>query len=362
MKYKHESIFVHGQSRFIGVILVNLGTPAELSVASIRSYLQEFLSDSRVIEMPSWVWNIILRTVVLPFRPRALLSKYSKIWLSEGSPLRVHTLYQAKNLQKVFDQSQSFVRVRYAMRYGSPSLEEVYDELRDLGCDRFLLFPLYPQYASSTTGSVYDAFFSILGKCRYIPEIKLIHHFHTHKAYIDAMAVHIRDFWSRNAITDKLLFSFHGIPRISWTSGDPYPCYCHQTARLIAEELNLSKDQYEVCFQSRFGRANWVEPYTVNVIKKMASSGHKKITVVSPSFVSDCLETLEEISIELRDVFFSYGGEEFYVVPSLNDSHFWISALEKIVSEQLGTWLIPDSAEELECVKRRAMIAHDSHE
>ncbi|WP_092402092.1 MULTISPECIES: ferrochelatase [Candidatus Ichthyocystis] len=362
MKYKREPNFVHGQSRFVGVILINLGTPESLSVSSIRMYLREFLSDSRIVELPSWIWKLVLNLLVLPFRPRSLIGKYSKIWLPEGSPLRVYSSYQSEQLNRLFSRYRQFIHVRHVMRYGKPSLEEAYDELRNLGCDRFLFFPLYPQYSSSTTGSAYDYFFSLLKKCRYIPEIKLVHHFHNHKAYINAMALHIKDFWSRNTVTEKLIFSFHGIPKSSWKSGDPYPCHCYQTAKLIADALGLSEDQYTVCFQSRFGRNPWVEPYTIDVIKNMARSGNKELTIVSPSFVSDCLETLEEIDVELRKSFLSNGGEALYVVPSLNDSCFWIYALEKIISEQLGAWLIPPSAEELECIRMRAMTAHDSDE
>jgi ferrochelatase len=302
----------------------------------VRRYLRQFLSDPRVIEIPRALWLPILHAFVLTTRPRQSARKYASIWSPSGSPLRVHTERQARLLGERLGPK---VRVEFAMRYGEPSIPAILARLKSEGCDRVLLFPMYPQYAASTTASALDHAAEFLRRTRNVPEIRLVKEFHEHPAYIDALARLVRDHWRQSGRPDKLVMSFHGLPRYTLVRGDPYSQECHQTARLLAGRLELPKDEWQVTFQSRFGRTAWIEPYTVSTLSAYGRQGVRRVDVVCPGFVADCLETLEEIGIEGRKTFLDSGGIEFHLLPCLNERADWIDALAVIARQHLANWL-----------------------
>jgi ferrochelatase len=325
------------------VLLVNLGTPAAPNATAVRRYLAEFLSDPRVVELPRALWLPILYGSVLAVRPAQSARKYALIWDAEGSPLAVHTARQASLLGVRFiGRENRRPVVEYAMRYGRPSVAEVLERLHTQGCTRILVVPLYPQYAASTTASVMDAVGAWLARVRHQPEIRFVKHFHTHPAYIEALAAGVRRHWQAHGRGDTLLMSFHGLPQHAIERGDPYAAECRETARLLAASLDLGGDATTLSFQSRFGRTAWIEPYTEATLVALARSGVGRVDVVCPGFVSDCLETLEEIGIAGRQAYFTHGGREFHLLPCLNESVAWINALEAIVTEHL--WPRPDGA------------------
>ena len=269
--------------------------------------------------------------------------KYAKIWTSEGSPLKVHTQRQANLLRGYLGERVKFaLSIEWAMRYGTPSIADKIWKLHEQHCDRLLVVPLYPQYSASATGSVYDATFRALSHLRNVPALRVLKHFHDHPAYVQALAVNIREYWAANGRAEKLVMSFHGVPRFALDRGDPYHCECHKTARLLAEALGLNPDQYLVTFQSRFGRTEWLKPYTIEVMAKLGKQKLKRIDVVCPGFVSDCLETLEEIAIENKAAFLRAGGGQFHYIPCLNEGDAWIRALTVITLDHLQGWISPE--------------------
>ena len=323
-----------------GVVLVNLGTPEEPTPAAVKTYLAEFLSDPRVVEIPRLVWKAILHGIVLNRRSRQSAEKYAQIWRNEGSPLRVFTQRQTQLLKGLLGEKfGDQLSVRYAMRYGRPAIRHVLDDLKAEGCERVLLVPLYPQYAASTTASVFDVIAAWCGRQRNVPALRLLKHFHDHPAYITALSNSVREFWRVQGRPDKLLMSFHGLPRYTYDRGDPYYAQCQHTASLLAAELGLQAEQWQLSFQSRFGRAQWLQPYTTASLQALAKQGVSRVDVVCPGFVADCLETLEEIALEGKAVFLQAGGREFHAIPCLNDRADWIVALAQIVEEQLGGWV-----------------------
>ncbi|HYG45130.1 MAG TPA: ferrochelatase [Bordetella sp.] len=322
----------------VGVLLVNLGTPETATPRDIRRYLAAFLSDPRVIEIPRYLWLPILHGMVLARRPRRLQPRYAGIWMDEGSPLMVYSRRQAEGVQQALDARGHTVRVELAMRYGEPSIAQAIDRLRKQGCQHILTVPLYPQYAASTTATVVDAVAAHVGRLRDQPELRFIKRFHTEPAYLDALARRISDYWQANGRPRKLVMSFHGLPRYSIELGDPYYRDCLETARLLRERLALAPEQVEVTFQSRFGAARWLEPYTEPTLKVLAGQGVTEIDVVCPGFVADCLETLEEISQECRDAFLGAGGRQFRYIPALNDQPAWIAGLAELVDNHLQGW------------------------
>lgn len=343
MAYATEPEYEHDSIARTGVLLVNLGTPASATAKAVRRYLKEFLSDPRVVEIPRPVWWLILNGIILNTRPKKSAEKYASIWTGEGSPLRVHTEKQTLMLRGYLgDRIKSPHTVAWAMRYGSPSIERVMAELRAAGCDRILVLPLYPQYAASTTASVYDAVFAAVGKMRNVPAIRIIKHFHDHPAYISALATQVNQYWTENGKPDKLVLSFHGVPRFSLDKGDPYHCECHKTARLLTQELGVDQDMVITTFQSRFGRAEWLKPYTIDKMKQLGKAKTGRIDVFCPGFVADCLETLEEIAIENKAVFLKAGGKSFHHIPCLNERHEWIQAMARIVADNLHGWASSD--------------------
>lgn len=322
-----------------GVLLVNLGTPDDPSPGAVRRYLREFLWDPRVVEIPRPVWWLILNLFVLPLRPRKTAKKYAAIWTADGSPLRVYTLRQAQLLKGMLGEKlPQGVPVVAAMRYGKPSIAEGLAQLRERGCERILVIPLYPQYAESTTASVEDALKRALRKWRPAPALKVVQDFHDHKAYVKAIAKSVNDYWFKHGRPDRLVMSFHGLPQRSVDRGDPYQEQCLETGRLVAEELGWNDARTRVTFQSRFGAQEWIKPYTDATLTELAKEGVGRVDVICPGFTSDCLETLEEIAMEGRDTFRAAGGKEYHYIPTTNDAKPWIMALTILAMENLQAW------------------------
>ncbi|WP_371324873.1 ferrochelatase [Dechloromonas sp. ZY10] len=341
-RYLPEPPYQHGTAGHTAVVLVNLGTPDAPDAPSLRRYLKQFLSDPRVVEIPRLVWWPILNGIILNTRPKKSAAKYASIWMNEGSPLRVHTERQAQLLAKSFAQRSVPVRVEWAMRYGTPSIPDTLSRLKAQGAERILLLPLYPQYAASTGATVVDEAARWLLQTRNQPELRFIKHFHDHPGYISALANSIRAHWDNHGQLgprDKLLLSFHGLPKRSLDLGDPYFCECQKTGRLVAEQLGLQQGQYQVCFQSRFGKAEWLQPYTAPTLATWAREGIERVDVICPGFVADCLETLEEIALEGRDDFIAAGGKAYHYIPALNESPDWIDTLHAITVQALAGWL-----------------------
>jgi len=321
------------------VVLVNLGTPDAPTPAAVRTYLRELLSDRRVVEIPRLLWWPLLNGIILPLRPRVSAAKYATIWSKEGSPLQVHTERQAKLVAGYWGEARGTpVVFRHAMRYGRPRLLKVLRELHQAGAARILVLPLYPQYAAGTTASVFDEVAAFLREERNPPALRLVKHFHDHPGYIGALANLVQEHWQHHGRPDRLIFSFHGIPRRSVDKGDPYASECTRTARLLAQALALPEGQWQMTFQSRFGRAEWLKPYTAEVLQDLGRRRLVRVDVLCPGFVSDCLETLEEIGIEGKALFLGAGGKTFHALPCLNERDDWIRALCALIQENLGGW------------------------
>jgi ferrochelatase len=355
-RFSTEPPYRHGQAPKTAVLLCNLGTPEAPEAGALRRYLAEFLSDPRVVEIPKWLWLIILHGIILRVRPAKSAQKYAVIWTPEGSPLKVWTLTQAELLQARFDQAQESVVVRYCMRYGQPSVASVMEELRASGVTRVLILPAYPQYCAATTASVFDAVYAWAKRARFVPELRFINHYHDDSAYIQALAQKVRAHWTRHGQAPMLIMSFHGVPERTLLLGDPYHCECLKTARLLAQALGLQKDQFRVTFQSRFGKAKWLEPYTEPTVRALAREGVPHIQVVCPGFTSDCLETLEEIAMEVRDAYLEEGGTRFEYIPCLNNEPAWIEALSTVAHQHLQGWdLSPPADSELAASRTHAL-------
>ena len=349
MSFAPEPSFTHGAPpkalATTAILLCNLGTPDAPTAPALRRYLGEFLSDARVVEIPRAIWWLILHGIILRIRPKKSAAKYASVWLPEGSPLKVWTQKQAAMLGGYLGQRGHHVEVRYAMRYGNPSIASQLDQLKLDGVTRVLIVPAYPQYSGTTTASVFDAVYTWAAKVRLIPEFRFINHYHDDADYIAALADKIRQHWQQNGQAEKLVMSFHGVPQRTLQLGDPYHCECHKTARLLAENLGLAKDRYQLTFQSRFGKAKWLEPYTEPTLIKLAQSGVKSVDVVCPGFTGDCLETLEEINIEARHAFLEAGGQAFNYIECLNDSPQWLAALSDLSIRHMGGWATAAAAD-----------------
>jgi ferrochelatase len=338
MPFSPEPLYTHGQVPRTAVLLCNLGTPDEPTPKAVRRYLSEFLSDQRVVEIPRLLWLLILHGIILRVRPAKSAAKYASIWTPEGSPLKVWTEKQAKLLQGWLGQRNHQVKVRWAMRYGSTSIASQLDAMKADGVTRVLVVTAYPQYSATTTASVFDAVYQWAQATRAMPEFRFVNRYHDHPDYISALAAGVVRYWKKNGVPDKLVMSFHGVPERTLHLGDPYHCECFKTARLLAERLGLTKDQYQVTFQSRLGRAKWLEPYTEPSLIAMGEAGVKRVDVLCPGFTSDCLETLEEINMEAREAFLEAGGKEFHYIPCLNDDPEWITALCNVTQQHLQGW------------------------
>ena len=338
MSFYPEPPYRHGEAPRTAVLLCNLGTPDAPTPSAVRRYLAEFLSDHRVVEIPRLLWWCILHGIILRFRPAKSAAKYASIWTPEGSPLKVWTEKQAKLLQGWLGQRNHVVKVRWAMRYGSTSIASQLDALKAEGVTRVLVIPAYPQYSATTTASVFDSVYAWAQRTRAIPELRFINHYHDDANYIAALAARIERHWAANGRPDQLVMSFHGVPERTLQLGDPYHCECLKTARMLAQKLGLAPTQYTVTFQSRLGRAKWLQPYTEPTLIALAQKGVKRVDVVCPGFTSDCLETLEEINMEARAAFTGAGGQTFHYIPCLNDDPEWITALCLLAQQHLAGW------------------------
>ena len=338
MTYRPEPAYRHGTAPRTAVLLVNLGTPDAPTAPALRRYLAEFLSDPRVVEIPRLLWWPILHGIILRTRPAKSAAKYASVWLPDGSPLAVWTARQASLLDEALQSRGHRVIVRRAMRYGQPAIAATLDALRAEGVTRVLVLPLYPQYAAATTASVSDAVLAWAVAARRMPELRFVGEYHDHPGYIDALAAQVREHWLAHGHGERLVLSFHGVPQRSLLLGDPYHCQCLKTARLLAERLALAPAQMIVTFQSRFGKARWLEPYTEPTLRELAASGVKSVDVMCPGFAGDCLETLEEIAQEARDAYLEAGGERFSYISCLNDRADWIDALASVAEQHLQGW------------------------
>ena len=320
----------------IGVLLINLGTPEEPSPKAVRAYLAEFLSDRRVIEIPPIAWQPILRGIILRVRPKKSAHAYAQVWTEHGSPLAAISRRKAEALQQRLGES---VVVRQAMRYGRPGIASVLDAMKADGCERILLAPLYPQYCAATTATANDRAFAVLAAMRWQPAIRTLPPYFDDPIYIDALKTSIEtQLATLDFMPQKLLLSFHGMPQRTLALGDPYHCHCRKTARLLGEQLSIPTD---VAFQSRFGRAKWLEPATDKMLETYPSQGVTRVAVAAPGFSADCLETLEEIGIRGRDSFMAAGGENFALLECLNDSAEGMAMLEALVRRELAGWPAP---------------------
>ncbi len=329
-----------GAQEKLGVLLVNLGSPDAATAAAVRKYLAQFLSDPRVIETNRFIWWFALHGIILRIRPSRAAKSYQKIWIDEGSPLVHISLLQTQALRKKLEQRfHGQVITDLAMTYGSPSIKNGLEALRQAGARRLLVLPLYPQYSATTTAAVFDQVSQVLQGWRWLPELRTINQYHDHPHYIQALADSIRQQWAKTSRSEKLLFSFHGIPQRYIDNGDPYFCHCQKTARLVAQALELETNDWQLVFQSRFGREPWLQPYCSLTLQQLASNGTKSVDIICPGFSADCLETLEEISMQNRDLFLQAGGEQFNYIPCLNESQAHIDALEKILDTHLCGWL-----------------------
>ena len=354
-----EPAFQHGTAPQTAVVLCNLGTPDAPTASAVRRYLAEFLSDPRVVEIPRLLWLPLLHAVILRVRPARSARKYASIWTAEGSPLRTWTEKQARLLGGYLGERGHPVVVRAAMRYGQPSMASVLDQVRAAGAERVLVLPLYPQYSASTTASIGDALLGWARRVRNVPEFRFVKHYHDDPGYIAALARRVSDHWMTHGRPDRLVLSFHGVPRRTLALGDPYHCECQKTGRLLADRLKARDGFVVVTFQSRFGPAEWLQPYTEPTVVALARAGVGHVDVFCPGFTSDCLETLEEIDQELRAAFMAAGGSEFGYIACLNDQHEWIAALAGVAMRHLQGWG-PDgdsTAAALQAQKQRAQAA-----
>lgn len=367
MAHVQEPPFTHDRTPRIGILLVNLGTPDAPTAKAVRRYLAQFLSDPRVVEIAPWLWKPALHGVILNVRPRKSAERYQSIWTKDGSPLLAHSQRQRTLVLGYLGQRlkragfpADLCPVEIGMRYGNPSIGAALDKLRAAHCEKILVLPMYPQYAASTTASAFDAVAEHLARARRIPALRFVETFHADEGYIQALAQNVNDYWMKNGRPARLVLSFHGLPRRTLERGDPYHCYCHMTARLLARELGLAPAQWTLAFQSRFGRAQWLTPYTSEVLVALARENVGRVDVFCPGFVTDCLETLEEIGIEGQDLFRGAGGKEFHVIPCLNEHPRWISAVADLAFANLSGWLgqPPDAAaRELTQVRAKALGA-----
>jgi ferrochelatase len=339
MPYSSASSFDHAAGERTGVLLVNLGTPDAPTPAAVRRYLKEFLWDPRVIEMSRPLWWLVLNGVILNVRPKRSAHAYATVWTDEGSPLLAISRRQRDALQAALGAAlRGPVSVALGMRYGSPSVADALRELRDAGTRRLLVLPLYPQYSATTTASVFDAVTAELQRWRWLPELRFVNHYHDDPAYIEALAASVRQFQAAHGAPDRLLMSFHGIPRRYLLAGDPYHCECQKTGRLLAEALGLAPDRWQLSFQSRVGREEWLRPYTDETLKRWGAEGVRSVQVICPGFAADCLETLEEIALQNRDIFLTAGGKDYAFIPCLNDEPAHVDALGALVRRHLQGW------------------------
>lgn len=338
-KFTGIAEYQHNAPARTGILLTNLGTPDSPTTTDLRRYLAEFLSDPRVIELPRILWWPILHGIILRTRPKKSAAAYEKIWTENGSPLMDISIRQITAVREsLHGRVTGPVQVELAMRYGNPSIKSTLEKLRLANVQRLLVLPLYPQYSAATTGSTFDAVAGVLKSWRWLPELRMLNHYHDNNTYIEALADSVREHWAEHGKEDRLLFSFHGLPKHYFLAGDPYFCQCHKTARLVAEHLDLEAGAWQVSFQSRFGTREWLKPYTDRTLIDWGRQGIRNVSVICPGFAADCLETLEEIRIQNRDLFLHAGGEQFSYIPALNDNDSHIHALTELIISNCHGW------------------------
>jgi ferrochelatase len=321
-----------------GILMVNLGTPEAPTPKAVRSFLKEFLSDVRVVDAPRLIWWFVLRVILL-IRPKPVAKAYKSIWTEEGSPLLAISKKQAAALQQQLTlDTANDIPVELAMTYGNPSILSASNALRSKGVERILVLPMYPQFSSSTTAAIYDKLSDLLKQCPHLPEMRWIRDFHDYPAYINALAQSVEQQWNKTGRSEKLLMSFHGVPERYTAKGDPYERQCRLTADLLADKLGLQQEQWQCCFQSRFGREEWVKPYTDKTLMQWGKDGVKSVDIICPAFSADCLETLEEIQVENKEYFLEAGGEHYHYIPALNDNADHIEMLSQLVQQHSQGW------------------------
>ena len=338
VKYIGEKDYEHGSKEKIGVLITNLGTPDAPEKKELKVYLNQFLSDPRVIELPKFLWQIILKFVILQIRPAKSARAYKKIWTDNGSPLLEIAKKQFNKIESSFSDLNEIIVFELGMRYGNPSISDALLQLQKKQVRRLLVLPLYPQYCAATTGSTFDEVTNCLQKWRWIPEMRFINQYFEEKKYIEALSNSIKMFWKKNQKPQKIIFSYHGIPKRYLTNGDPYHCFCLKTTRLVKEYLGLSDDKIITTFQSRFGREEWLKPYTSETLKELPAQGIKNIHIISPGFSSDCLETLEELEEENKEYFMEAGGEHYKYIPCLNDNDEHIDMFVNLIKKHTQGW------------------------
>ena len=329
MKFIGEENFKHQNRQKIGVLICNLGTPESYQTKDVRKFLRQFLSDGRVIEIPKIIWWFILNGIILTLRPSKSAKLYKSVWTKEGSPLLV---FSKKLIEKLKLVTNDDCEVELAMRYGNPNMEEALLSLKNKNCRKLIVLPMFPQYSGTTTGSIFDEVTRLLSKWRWVPSLNFINSYHDNDYYINALADSISTHLQKNT-PQKIIFTYHGIPKRNFDLGDPYQCYCQKTTRLVAEKLNLKEDEYMTTFQSRFGPAEWLKPYTSDTMEELPKKGIKNILVVAPAFSVDCLETIEEIDEENKEIFLNSGGQNFTYVPCLNDSDGHVNFLKQLIDK-----------------------------
>lgn len=361
--FESSPSYEHGRPESLGVLLVNLGTPDAPTAAAVRRYLKQFLSDPRVVELPRLLWWLILNGFILRFRPARSARAYKEIWTEQGSPLLLLSQDIANGIQEqLANRLAGDVHVRLGMSYGQPSMASALDELHAQNARRIIVLPLYPQYSGTTTGSVFDDATGNLSRRRWVPELRFINHYHDSPGYIAALAASIRENRAQHGRGDRLLFSFHGVPRETLDQGDPYHCMCQKTARLVAGALELDAADWLISFQSRVGRAEWLRPYTDETIKELGKQGLRRLDVVCPGFAADCLETLEEIAMQNAELFSESGGGELHYIPCLNAREDHVAFLARLIEkhaagwpESSTDWCASESARELDKSRQRAL-------
>lgn len=322
----------------VGILMVNLGTPEAPTPKAVRAYLKEFLSDVRVVDAPRLIWFFVLRVILL-IRPKPVSKAYASIWTDEGSPLLAISKKQAAAVQAQLSKlSGKDIPVELAMTYGNPSILSASNNLRSKGVERILILPMYPQFSSSTTAAIYDKLSDLLKQCPHLPEMRWIRDYHDHPAYIAALANSVKQQWEKEGQSEKLLMSFHGVPERYTAKGDPYEHQCRKTADLLAAELELTPEQWLCTFQSRFGREEWVKPYTDKTLMQWGEDGIKSVDVICPAFAADCLETLEEIQVENKEYFLEAGGEKYHYIPALNDNPDHVEMLSQLIIQHTQGW------------------------
>ena len=338
VKYVGEKDYEHGSKETVGILITNLGTPDAPEKKELKAYLNQFLSDPRVIELPKILWQILLKLVILQIRPAKSAQSYKKIWTKNGSPLLDISKRQLEKIRSSLSVLYPNMIFEVGMRYGNPSIPNALNNLQKQKVRKLLVFPMYPQYCAATTGSTFDEVTNTLQKWRWIPELRFINQYYEDEKYIQALTNSITSFWDKHSKPQKIIFSFHGIPKRYLLNGDPYHCFCLKTTRLVKENMGLKDDEIMTTFQSRFGKAEWLQPYTSETLKELPNKGIKDVHIISPGFSSDCLETLEELEEENREYFMESGGEKYKYIPCLNDDDEHIDVFVNLIKKNIQGW------------------------